>query len=113
MPFLMKTNIILDPGSAKATYKDHDTILRCSATAEITATAATITPQDTVYDEHQTIPRHLAFLNLIRHAIAASRMTLEDTGWDEDIYRRAQKLNEMARMALAGQLPDFKQELQM
>src|SRR5258705_9070421 len=27
MPFLTKANIILDPGSAKATFKDHDTIL--------------------------------------------------------------------------------------
>src|SRR5258708_4902827 len=104
MPFLTKANIILDPGSAKSTFKDHDTILRCSATAEITATAATVTPQDTVYNEHQTIPRHLAFLKLIRHAIAASTKTLEDTGWDEDIYGRAQKLNEVATMVLARQL---------
>ena len=74
MPFLTKANIILDPGSAKATFKDHDTTLRCSATAEISATAATVTPQN----EGQTTPDHLEFLRTLRNAITLSTRTLEN-----------------------------------
>jgi len=107
MPFLTKAKIILDPSGAKATFKDHPTIIRCSATTETTASAATTTSES---DHSEEISAHLSFLKTMREAVKVSDETLQQPQWNETIKEKANTLLSLATIALNKELPDFKKE---
>ena len=105
MPFMMKANIILRPGSGNATFRDSNMTIKCASLGELTAAVPiTISPESPELPDVQT--NNLELLDTIRMTTRAAIDILHDSE-QEGAHPYAEKILDMDTQTFNQQLPNF------
>ena len=110
MPFMVKANVILRPGSGNATFGNSNTTIKCAAIGELTAAAPiTIIPQAADKETQSTKTTKLELLDTIRKTAKAAIDTLDDSE-QEEAHPYAEEMLITATKIFNQQLPNFQKE---
>ena len=110
MPFMIKVNVILTPGSGNATFRDSNTTIKCTTIRELTeAVPITIIPQAVDKGTQNTETTKLELLDTIRRTTKAAIDTLDDSE-EEEAHPYAEEMLVTATKIFNQQLPNFQKE---
>ena len=110
MPFMVKANVILRPGSGNSTFGDSNTTIKCAAIGELTvAPPITIIPQVADKETQSTGTTKLDLLEPIIWTAKAAIDTLDDSE-QEEAHDHAEEMLVTAMKIFNQQLPNFQQD---
>ena len=110
MPFMVKANVMLRPGSGNATFGDSNKTIKCAAIGELTSAAPIIIiPHAADNETPSTETTKLELLDTIRRMAKVAIDTLDDSE-QEEAHPYAGKMLVTATKIFNQQLPNFQKE---